>query len=96
MLFKRNAWIYILFALLIPTACASSKLTASEKQNRQANKSINKSQRKEARLKKRESQKAKKRHWKNQSHQYKLSIKRNKKRLKIEKSKKGKEINDFF
>ena len=96
MLFKRKAWIYFLFVLIFSSACISSKLTASEKQNRQVNKSISKSQRKEAKFKERESQKAKKRHWKNQSNQYKLSIKRNKKRLKIEKSKKGKEINDFF
>jgi uncharacterized protein YjaZ len=96
MLFKRNAWIFFLFALLIESACVTSKLTPSERQSKQANKIISKSQKKENNLKKREERKSKKRHWKNQSKQYKLAIKRNEKRLKLEKGKKGKEANDFF
>ena len=96
MLFKRNAWIFFLFALLMSSACVTSKLTPAEKQSKHANKIISKSQKKENKLKKRETRKSQKRHWKNQSKQYKLAIKRNEKRLKLEKAKKGKEANDFF
>ena len=96
MLFKRNAWLFFLFALLMVSACVTSKLTPSERQSNQANKIISKSQKKENNLKKRDERKSQKRHWKNQSKQYKLAIKRNEKRLKLEKGKKGKEANDFF
>lgn len=96
MLFKRNAWLFFLFALLMVSACVTSKLTPSERQSKHANKIISKSQKKEINLKKRDERKSQKRHWKNQSKQYKLAIKRNEKRLKLEKGKKGKEANDFF
>jgi hypothetical protein len=96
MVFKRNVWLFFLFALLLISACANSKLTPSERLSKQANKTISKSDRKESKHKTREARKAKKRHWKNQSKQYKLAIKKNEKRLKNEKSKQGKEANDFF
>jgi hypothetical protein len=96
MLFKRVLLWNILFAFLLLFSCGSKKMTPSEKRAAQAGKIIRKSQRKDARNKEKAIKKAKKRHWKNQSKQYKQTIRRNERRLKKEKSKKGREPNDFI
>jgi gas vesicle protein len=96
MLFKLNVWAFILFAVLIFSGCVTRKMSPSEKRSHQASRTIKKSQHKESRIRKKEAEKAKKRHWKNQSKEYKQTIRRNNKRLKREKSKKGREANDFI
>ncbi len=94
--FKRIQLCCILFGIILFTGCAGSKMTPSQKRSYQASKTIKKSQRKEARQKEKNRKKAVKRHWKNQSKQHKQAIRRNERKLKKEKSKKGREANDFI
>jgi Sec-independent protein translocase protein TatA len=96
MLLKRALLWPILFCFLLLFGCGSKKMTPSEKRAAQASKTIKKSQGKESRAKEKAIKKAKKRHWKNQSKQFKQTIRRNERRLKKEKSKKGREPNDFI
>ena len=96
MLLKRVVIWNILFVFLLLFSCGSKKMTPSEKRAAQAGKMIKKSQRKESRNKEKAIKKAKKRHWKNKSKQFKQTIRRNEKRLKKEKSKNGREPNDFI
>ncbi len=94
--FNRLLFCCILFGIILLQGCAGSKMTSSQKQSYQANKTINKSQRKESKRKEKERKRAVKQHWKNQSKQHKQAIRRNERNLKNEKAKKRREANDFI